>query len=179
MPWRCRALPIIALPIVLLGLVACGPSTTGGAGSAGIGASGSASTVVANPTPAINPTSVVTSTTPTQPASHPSGGLPTGRAITNADNGKTIQYKVGERFALALRAAQGFEDWQVGKPDPRILQPTVNPAAAAARGVTLLAYEAVGAGQTDITATGRPICQAGQACPAIVQGFKVTVVVTS
>ena len=174
-----RATPIVAAAIVVLTLAACGPSTTGSAGSAGSAIGSSTSTVAANPTPSAPPTSIATSATATQAASRPGIGLPSGRAITEADNGKTVQYKVGDRFALALRASQGFQDWKVSSPDSRILKPTVNPAAAAARGVTLLAYEAVGAGQTDITATSSPICQPGEACPAIIQSFKVTVTVTT
>jgi len=97
--------------------------------------------------------------------------------LTNADAGKTVNFKVGDTIDLALRAANGFDNWQVAMPDAAILMPTVNPAAAAVRGATLRAFQAVGVGTAAITATSKPTCPAGQACPQLVQAFKVTVVV--
>jgi hypothetical protein len=102
---------------------------------------------------------------------HPAGTL------TNADNGKTVHYQVGDTIDVALSAASGFQNWEVATPDLAVLVPTVNPAAAAVRGATLRAFQAVGAGQTAITATSKPDCPAGQACPQPVQTFKVTVTV--
>lgn len=95
------------------------------------------------------------------------------------DAGSTVHYTVGDTIDVALNAASGFQNWQVATPDPAILRPTVNPAAAAVRGATLRALQAVGAGATAIMATSRPTCLAGQACSQIVQGYKVTVVIGS
>jgi hypothetical protein len=110
----------------------------------------------------------------------PAGAIPLGRVtITEADSGKTFSVAMGATINLALRAPQGFQDWQVATPDPLVLVPTVNPAAAAARGVTLRAFRAVAVGQTAIMATSMPVCTPGQACPQIVRAFKVTVAVTA
>jgi len=97
--------------------------------------------------------------------------------ITNADENKTLHIKVGQVVDVALKAAAGMENWDVANPDPAILAPTVNPAAAAARGMTLRAFKAVAAGTADVSATDRPLCNPGQACSHLVQGFKATVVV--
>lgn len=100
-----------------------------------------------------------------------------GRTLTQADNGQTMHLTVGEQLSLALQAPPGFQPWQVTPPDPRVLAPVVNPAETAARGVTLRAFRAVGAGQTAITASSRIECPSGQVCPALIQGFRVTVIV--
>lgn len=98
--------------------------------------------------------------------------------LTNADTGKTVQIRVGQTIDLSLRAASGFQNWVVAPPNAAVLMPAADPAAAAVRGVTLRAFLAAAAGQTAITATSKPTCTSGQACPQLVQGFNVTVVVS-
>jgi hypothetical protein len=101
------------------------------------------------------------------------------RTLTNADNGATVQIKVGDRIALALQAPTGSDPWDVAPTDAHILMSVPNPAAAAARGVTLRAFLAAGPGQATIMATDRVHCDATQgACAGSVQDFRVTVVVT-
>jgi hypothetical protein len=102
---------------------------------------------------------------------HPAGTL------TTADNGRTAHFKVGETITLALKAADGFENWQVAPPDATVLRPTVDPAALALRDVTLRAFLTRGPGQTAITATSKPDCSTGQVCPRQGQVFKVLVIV--
>ncbi|HLQ35094.1 MAG TPA: hypothetical protein VK457_20600, partial [Chloroflexota bacterium] len=63
--------------------------------------------------------------------------------ITLSDENKTVQVRVGQVVDVSLRAEEGMENWQVADPDPAILAPTVNPAAAAAKGVTFRAFRAV------------------------------------
>ena len=99
--------------------------------------------------------------------------------ITNADDGKSFQVRVGQVVDVALTADSGMDNWQVANPTATILAPTVNPAAAAVRGVTLRAFKAVGAGTATIEATDRPSCGPGQACPHFVRAFKATVVVAA
>jgi hypothetical protein len=48
---------------------------------------------------------------------------------------------------------------------PSVLAPIVNPAATAARGVTLGAFQALAPGTAQITANAGPLCSPGQACP--------------
>jgi hypothetical protein len=119
---------------------------------------------------------------PSQPQPSSAGGtsaLEPALTITNADDGKTFQVRVGQVVDVALKAEAGMDNWQVANPAASILAPTVNPAAAAAQGVTLRAFKAVGAGTATIEATDRPTCGPGQACPHFVRAFRATVVVAA
>ena len=111
-------------------------------------------------------------------ASSGSTALSPALTITLADENKTEHVKVGQVLDLALRAASDMQNWQVQDADASVLQSTVNPAATAARGITLRAFKAIGAGTATIRATDRSICTTGQACPRLVQAFAVTIVVT-
>lgn len=155
-------------------LAGCGAAVAS-SGSAGNGSA--ISHTVASAASRLATTTSAVSPTPTPGASHLSGPLNPAATVTNADAGKTFQIQVGDVIDVDLQARSGFENWQIAPPNSAILTPTVNPAAAAVRGATLRAFRAVGAGQTDITATDLPICAAGQACPQVVQGFKATIIV--
>jgi len=111
------------------------------------------------------------------PSQNGTSALQPAATITNADENKTLHVKVGQVVDVALKAANGMDSWAVANPDPAILAPTVDPAAAAARGMTLRAFKAAGAGTADLSATDRPLCNPGQVCSHLVQGFKATVVV--
>lgn len=163
-----RTLGIVLIAALPLALAACGAGP-----AAGLAAAPSATPPPATAA-ALPPTATATAVA-ARPTADP-GGLP-ATTLTLADDGTTVHYRVGATIGLALRAPDGYLNWQVAAPDPRILAPAVNPGAAAARGMTLRAFRAVGAGQTVITATTRPDCPPGQACPALVRAFKVTVVV--
>lgn len=84
---------------------------------------------------------------------------------------------VGQVVNVALKADGGMDNWQVTAPDPAILAPAVNPAAAAAKGVTLRAFKAVAPGTATLSATDRPSCNPGQACSHLIRGFSASVVV--
>ncbi len=118
---------------------------------------------------------------PTTPATNyppvASASPAVARTITEANNGAMVQSAVGENISLVLHAAPGSDPWQVHQPDPAILAPVPSPVTAAP-GVTLQSYHAAGPGQAAITAESRPHCDAGGACPGVIQGFRVTVVVT-
>jgi hypothetical protein len=165
---------ILAACIVLVTLAAC---------SAGSGAN-TATPVI--PTPLSAGTAAPLGGSPSVPTALPasspapvSGGLNFVRTITNADNGATVQIKVGDRIALVLQASTGFDPWDVAPTDAHILMSVPNPAAAAARGVTLRAYLAAGPGQATIMATDRIHCDTTQgACAGAIQDFHVTVVIT-
>ena len=108
----------------------------------------------------------------------PSNPIQAAITLTNADDGKTVQVKVGQSIHVALKAPDGYKNWEVGvAANVAVLVPAVNPAATAVRGATLAAFKAVGPGQTDVTATSRVDCPPGQACPLIVRAYRVTVVV--
>lgn len=167
---------IFAACVILVTLAACSAGTGKGTNTA--------TPVIATPLP--TGTAVPLGGSPSVPTALPasapapvSGGLNFARTITNADNGATVQIKVGDRIALALQAPTGFDPWDVAPPDAHILMSVPNPAAAAARGVTLRAFLAVGPGQTTIMATDRIACDTTQgACGGAIQGLRVTVIVT-
>ena len=124
---------------------------------------------------------------PSSPAAPPSvaepasGGtaLSPAATITNAEEGKSIQVRVGQALDVVLKADDGMDPWQVANPDPAILAPTVNPAAAAAKGMTLRAFKAIAPGMAAVRATDRPTCNPGQACSRLIRAFTATVVVVS
>lgn len=112
-------------------------------------------------------------------ASATASGSGTARLqLTQADDGKTVQARVGETIYLTLMAPQGFTNWDVAPPDGKVLVGVPNPAAAAVRGATLRAFRAAAAGQTEITGTSKPDCQPGQACAQIIRLYRVTVTVS-
>lgn len=158
--------------VALLILVAC---TTG---ARGVGAD--ETPIIPPPTttgiitPLLGSPSVPTAISSPTPAP---GGVTFARTITNADDGGTIQIKVGDRIALALQSPAGSDPWEVALPDAQILMPVPNPAAAVVQGVTLRAFLAVGPGQAAITAQDRIHCAAGQACAGAIRAFRVTIVV--
>ncbi len=103
------------------------------------------------------------------PAPFASGEVVT---ITQQDDGKTVDVRVGELVQVAL--GDQF-DWSLEISDPRILsaEPGVNTLV---RGTQLLA-RAKAAGTAAISGTGKPRCAPNQACIQIVTVFKATVVV--
>ena len=63
--------------------------------------------------------------------------------------------------------------------DQSVLAPIVNPAASAARGVTLAAFKAIAAGRARIDASAGPDCSPGQACPAYLMVLTIDVTVNA
>lgn len=94
------------------------------------------------------------------------------REVTLADNGATVEMKVGDRFLLNLR---DFYDWSLNVADIGILSRVKNIAVIqGAKGI----YEALKPGTTVLTATGDPACLKSTppcAAPSIL--FETTVVV--
>lgn len=92
------------------------------------------------------------------------GGVGFDVVATNSDHAVTMH--VGQKLEVVLRAGQGMNNWtHPMSSDPSVLQPIVDPAATAAIGVTLAAFQARSAGQVDVTSNGSPRCSPGQACP--------------
>ena len=115
------------------------------------------------------------------PSASASGGnvLSPAATVTNTDDGKTVQLRVGQMLDVALKADRGMANWQVQDPDPAILTPVVNPEAAAAQGTTLRAFKAVGAGTATLSATDRVACNPGQACSQAIRAFRATIIVSA
>jgi hypothetical protein len=102
---------------------------------------------------------------------------PTHFDVTATEKDHAISMHVGQRLELVLHGGGNLNYQQVRSSDTSILAPTVDPAATAARGVTLAAFEAKSAGQAHVTAIGAPVCPSGQACPMFVILYTLTVTV--
>ncbi|TAN31552.1 hypothetical protein EPN29_12915 [bacterium] len=99
-------------------------------------------------------------------------------AVTERDPSATM--RVGQKIEVVLHAYSGMTDWShVASSDTSILEPTVNPAATAVRGVTLAGFKAVAPGQAEITAGAGPRCSPAQACPMYVLQVAIKVTVTA
>jgi hypothetical protein len=107
----------------------------------------------------------------------PSPGLDFNAVVTEHDTAITIQ--VGQKLEVVLHAKSGMTNWSnVRSSDTSVLAPIVNPAATAARGVTLAAFQALAPGRAVITASAGALCSPGQACPMFAILFSATVTVT-
>jgi hypothetical protein len=106
-----------------------------------------------------------------------SPGLGFDAVVTENDRAITIH--TGQKLEVVLHAKSGMTDWSnVRSSDTSLLQPIVNPAATAVRGVTLAAFQALAPGQATITATAGAACSPGQACPMYAILYSVTVTIT-
>ena len=105
------------------------------------------------------------------------GGVGFDVVATNSDHAVTMH--VGQKLEVVLRAGQGMNNWtHPHSSDASVLQPIVDPAATAATGVSLAAFQALAAGQVDVTSNGSPKCSPGQACPMYVAVYSLQVTVT-
>lgn len=111
------------------------------------------------------------------PAS-PSPRLGFDVTATNTDHAVTMN--VGQKLEVVLRAGQGMNNWShPASSDTSVLEPVVDPAATAAVGVTLAAFQAVTPGQVEVTSNAGPKCSPGQACPMYVAVYSLRVTVTT
>jgi len=102
-----------------------------------------------------------------------------GSQLTNADAGRTVTMKVGDIVEVALRQEPGFTGWQgVQSSDTMVLQPAVDPRAAAVQGISLHDFRAAARGQAQIFASASVLCSPGAACPALARDWRVTVIVS-
>jgi hypothetical protein len=105
------------------------------------------------------------------------GGVGFDVVATNSDHAVTMH--VGQKLEVVLRAGQGMNDWtHPQSSDQSVLQPIVDPAATAAIGVTLAAFQALAPGEVDVTSNGSPKCSPGQACPMYLAVYSLRVSVT-
>jgi hypothetical protein len=63
--------------------------------------------------------------------------------------------------------------------DRSVLVPIVNPAAAAAHGVTLSAFKAMAPGKAHIDASAGPLCSPDEPCPAYLMVLTIDVTVSA
>ncbi len=109
------------------------------------------------------------STPPPSPLPSPSG---TVAQITQQDDGKTVDVRVGDLVQVSLGDQL---DWSLDISDPSVLsaEPGVN---ALVRGTQLLA-RAHRPGTAVIHGQGKPRCAPNQPCPQFLAVFTVTIVV--
>lgn len=110
------------------------------------------------------------------PTQSPVPGLGFDAVVTETDRAITI--RPGQKLEVVLHAKAGMTSWaNVRSSDTSVLEPIVNPAATAVRGVTLAAFHAVAPGQATITASAGAACSPGQACPMFAILYSVTVTI--
>ncbi len=110
------------------------------------------------------------------PSPSPSSGL--GFDVTATEKDHAVSMRIGQKLEVVLHGGDTARWQQVHATDATILEPVVDPAATAVRGVTLAAFKALAAGQTTVTAVGTPVCPSGQACPMYAILYQLTVTVT-
>ena len=98
--------------------------------------------------------------------------------VTATEKDHAVSMHAGQKLEVVLRGGTQTRYQQVRSSDPSILEPTVDPAATAALGVTLAAFKADRSGQATITAIGAPVCPSGAMCPMYAVLYTLTVTVT-
>lgn len=111
------------------------------------------------------------------PTPTPREGTSFDVTATNTDHVATLH--VGQKLEVILHAPNGMNNWtHPVSSDTSILSPVVDPAATAAIGVTLAAFEAGKAGQVEVTSNASPHCASGAACPMYLAVYSLRVSVT-
>jgi hypothetical protein len=99
--------------------------------------------------------------------------------VTATDTDHAVTLRVGQTLEVVLHAGKGLHDWtHPTSSDQSVLIPIVDPAATAARGVTLAAFAAKAPGEAEVSATASPLCSPGQACPMYIALYSLRVTVT-
>jgi hypothetical protein len=112
------------------------------------------------------------------PSPTPSDSSPMHFDVTATETDKAVSMHVGQKLQVVLHGGNQITWQQVKSSDTTILEPTVNPAATAMRGVTLAAFRATGPGEAQVTAVGTAVCPAGQPCPMFAMLYSLTVTIT-
>lgn len=113
------------------------------------------------------------------PSPTPSQGTGVGFDVTATEQDHAVSMHVGQKLEVILHTAGGAGFWNHPQSsDTAVLQPIVDPAATAVRGVTLAAFQARSAGVVKVTAVGGPLCAPGQACPMYAVLYSLTVTIT-
>ena len=121
------------------------------------------------------------------PAGPGAGASPTpgvspgvGFDVTAGEKDRAVTMRVGQKLEVALHAAGGMNPWSHPvSNNTLVLKPVVDPAATAARGVTLAAFQAVAPGQVEVTAYAGPACPSGAMCPMYVVLYSLSVTVAA
>lgn len=98
--------------------------------------------------------------------------------VTATEKDHAVSMHVGQKLEVVLHGGTTMRYQQVRSSDQSVLEPTVDPAATAALGVTLAAFKADRSGQATVTAVGTPVCPTGTACPMYALLYTLSVTVT-
>jgi transposase len=110
----------------------------------------------------------------------PSPGPPGAFDITATEKDHAVTMHVGQKIELVLHAGQGMKPWtHPTSSDTAVLNPIVDPAATAVRGVTLAAFQAKAKGQVEVTANAGPDCAPNQPCAQFLAVYNLKVTITS
>jgi hypothetical protein len=111
------------------------------------------------------------------PSPTPSEGM--GFDVTVTENDHSVTLHPGQKLEVVLHAPNGMNSWTHPiSNDTSVLSPIVDPAATAARGVTLAAFEAMKTGMVEVSSNASPQCSPGQACPMYIAVYSLKVTVT-
>ena len=114
------------------------------------------------------------------PSSSPATSPGAGFDVTVTENSHSVTLRAGQTLAVVLHARPGMTNFTgVRSSDTSVLAPIVNPAASAARGVTLAAFKAIAPGTAQIQAVAGPDCSPGVACPAYAMLLTIEVTVNA
>ena len=107
----------------------------------------------------------------------PRGGI--SYDIVASETVHEVSMHVGQRLEVVLHESSGLNSWSHPvSSDRTIVTPIVDPAATAAQGVTLAAFEALRPGQVMVSANATPACKQAQACPMFIAVYSLKVTVT-
>jgi hypothetical protein len=113
------------------------------------------------------------------PSPTPSGQPGLGFDVGAGDQDQAITMRVGEKLEVVLHARNGMNNWTHPKSaDETILAPIPDPAASAARGVTLAAFKAMRPGTVQVTSTSSPYCPPNAACAMYLAVYNLKVTIT-
>lgn len=98
--------------------------------------------------------------------------------VTATEKDHAVSMHAGQKLEVVLHGGTQMRYQQVKSSDPSVLEPTVDPAATAALGVTLAAFKADRPGQATVTAIGAPVCPTGAMCPMFAVLYTLAVTVT-
>ena len=102
-----------------------------------------------------------------------------GFDVTATNNDHQVTMRAGQKLEVVLHAPNGMNNWtHPVSGDTSILSPIVDPAATAAIGVTLAAFEARRPGEVVVTSNASPHCATGAACPMYLAVYSLKVTVT-
>jgi len=109
----------------------------------------------------------------------PTPGTGMGFDVTATEKDHAVTMRAGQTLDVVLHAGSNMTNWSHPESnDTTVLSPIVDPAATAARGVTLAAFRAKKPGEVGVTSMAGPLCPSGALCPMYAVAYGLTVTIT-